>query len=167
MSSSKKLDLHVKGLCGRCVTVWGLEPHNPPSPLHIRVYTILYLFTLGRGGYWTREKFRGATVHKAGSKIATWLTVSPVHKDEMDRMRRANANRSRTKVVIFLQVRRNLLYPLYIIVQYTTIHIKCPHLERVALLRHFPHAVLMRPIQWERESGIKTEWDLEKLEQNL
>jgi hypothetical protein len=30
----------------------------------------------------TREKVRGATVHKAGSKIPTWLTVSAVYKPE-------------------------------------------------------------------------------------
>ncbi len=40
-------------------------------------YTV-NLFTQGRGS-WTREKGRGETVHKAGSKIPTWLTVSPVY----------------------------------------------------------------------------------------
>jgi hypothetical protein len=33
-----------------------------------------------RGGRWTREKVTGAMVHKAGSKIPTWLTESPVYK---------------------------------------------------------------------------------------
>ncbi len=32
------------------------------------------------GGGLTREKVRGARVHKAGSKIPPWLTVSPVYK---------------------------------------------------------------------------------------
>jgi hypothetical protein len=58
---------------------------NPvPSPLHTAyVYTvhgILIHTRKGGGGSWTREKVRGATVHKAGSKIPTWLTVSPVYK---------------------------------------------------------------------------------------
>ncbi len=29
---------------------------------------------------WTREKVRGGTVHKAGSKMPTWLIISPVYK---------------------------------------------------------------------------------------
>jgi hypothetical protein len=49
------------------------------------VYFIQYLFTQGRGEGGvgtveiTKEKVRGATVHKAGSKTPT-LTVSPVYK---------------------------------------------------------------------------------------
>jgi hypothetical protein len=55
--------------------------HPPPPPItHCkRVYITVYLILQGRGGRresWTREKWRGATVHKAGSKIPTWLTVS-------------------------------------------------------------------------------------------
>jgi hypothetical protein len=38
-----------------------------------------YLFK-GGGGVNQREKVRGAIVHKAESKITTWLTVSPVYK---------------------------------------------------------------------------------------
>ncbi len=34
----------------------------------------------GRGESWTREKVKGATAHKAGSKRPTYLTVSPVYK---------------------------------------------------------------------------------------
>jgi hypothetical protein len=78
------INLHIKGLCGRCLPAWGPEPHIPPP--HFTLYTcILYavnLFTQGRWeeGEWTREKGRGATVHKARSKIPTWLTVSPAYK---------------------------------------------------------------------------------------
>jgi hypothetical protein len=35
---------------------------------------------MGEGGELTREKVRGAIVYKAGSKIPTGLTVSPVYK---------------------------------------------------------------------------------------
>jgi hypothetical protein len=35
---------------------------------------------MGKGGELTREKVRGATVHKAGLKIPTGLTVSLVYK---------------------------------------------------------------------------------------
>jgi len=50
-----------------------LWPHN--SPLHN------YSHREGEGDKrWTQEKVRGATVHKAGSKIPTWLTVSHVYK---------------------------------------------------------------------------------------
>ncbi len=67
-------NLQVKGLCSRCFSVWGPEPHTPP---------IQYTYSHrkgGRGKSWTREKVREATVHKAGSKIPTWLTVSSVYK---------------------------------------------------------------------------------------
>ncbi len=58
------------------------EAQNPiPPPLHTVVYTcIQYNYSHreeGRGESWTREKVRGATVHKAGSTIPTWLTESP------------------------------------------------------------------------------------------
>ncbi len=75
--------LPAKGLCGRCLSVWGLSPHMTPyptpPPLRIVHVYIVYLFTRGEGGELTREKIRGATVHKAGSKVPTWLTVSPVY----------------------------------------------------------------------------------------
>jgi len=57
-----KMSSSTKGLCGRCSSVW--YPSYPP--LHT-VY--VHVLTQGRGGERTREKFRGATVHKAGSKI--------------------------------------------------------------------------------------------------
>jgi hypothetical protein len=58
------------------------RPHGPyPPPLHTVYEYTVYLFTHGEGGgeSWTREKVRGATVHKAGSKIPTWLAVSLVY----------------------------------------------------------------------------------------
>ncbi len=56
-------------------------PSPPPPPYTLYKYIQLYLFTHGRGGggkSWTREKSRGATVLKAGSKIPTCLTESPL-----------------------------------------------------------------------------------------
>ncbi len=50
----------------------------PPPLTHCVVCTcILYTYSHREGGgeKWTRDKVRGATVHKAGSKILTWLTV--------------------------------------------------------------------------------------------
>jgi hypothetical protein len=67
-----------------------LRPKTPylPPPTYtlysvqhtVRVYIKLNHTGKGGGGSGTREKVRGATVHKAGSKIPTWLTVSPVYK---------------------------------------------------------------------------------------
>ncbi len=58
-------------------------PYPPPPHTHcMRIYGTVYLFTQerGEGGEsWTREKIRGATVHRARSKIPTWPTVSPVY----------------------------------------------------------------------------------------
>ncbi len=39
----------VKGLCGRCLSVWGPEPQHPPSLHTVYVYTV-YLFTQRKGG---------------------------------------------------------------------------------------------------------------------
>ncbi len=57
-------------------------PHTPP--LHT-VYCMskLYTYSQVRGGGEMNQRegtVRGTTVHKAGSKIPTWLTVSPVYK---------------------------------------------------------------------------------------
>ncbi len=69
---------HLKNL--PVVSVYLSEAQNPiPPPLtHCKrnVYTV-YSFTqgIGEGESWTREKY-----HKAGSKIPTRLSVSPVYK---------------------------------------------------------------------------------------
>jgi hypothetical protein len=54
----------------------------PPSPLThcILVYNILIHTGVGGVGELSREKVRGALVHKTGSEIPPWLTVSPVYK---------------------------------------------------------------------------------------
>ncbi len=61
-----------------------LRPRTPYPTLHtVYVYTVYVLIHTGDGGggeSWIRERVRGATVHKAWSKIPTWLTVSPVYK---------------------------------------------------------------------------------------
>jgi hypothetical protein len=81
MSSSKEIDLYREFTAG----VYLPEAQNPipaPPPLRtVYVFTV-YLFTQRKG--WAVEPERrgegGATVHKAGSKIPTGLTVSPVYK---------------------------------------------------------------------------------------
>ncbi len=65
-------------ICLRHRTLYPLPPYT--------LYTyIQYSYSLREGVeegrvFLTREKVRGATVHRAGSKIPTWLTVSPVCK---------------------------------------------------------------------------------------
>jgi hypothetical protein len=84
MSSSKKMDLHRDFAVGAYLSV-AQNPLPLPSLHNVYVYTV-YLFTQGRwvGGNksWTRGKVRWATFHKAGSKIPTWLTVSPVKNSD-------------------------------------------------------------------------------------
>ncbi len=59
---------------------------HPPPPTSSQPHSLCTLYSdtgnVGRWGdlNWTREKVRGATVHKTVSKIPTWLTVSPVYK---------------------------------------------------------------------------------------
>ncbi len=77
MASSKKLTckgtLRQVFICLRPRTLY-----HPPYTLYT---CIQYTFSHREGGEsWTREKVRGPTVHKAGSKIQTWLTLSPVYK---------------------------------------------------------------------------------------
>ncbi len=75
--SSYNKNLSVKGLCGRCLSIYlGPEPHTPPpyTPYECIQYTYLHR----EGGEGRVEPGRGVTVHKAGSKIPTWLTVSPL-----------------------------------------------------------------------------------------
>ncbi len=81
MSSSKR-DFLAAGVNLSEAPSPHLTPY-PPPPLHtVYVYTCILIHTGkgGRGGELTREKVRGATVHKAGSKIPTLLTLSPVYK---------------------------------------------------------------------------------------
>ncbi len=57
--------------------------HDSTPPTPSQPHTVCIYCTLTQGGgreSWTREKVRGATVHNAGSKIPTWLTVSLVYK---------------------------------------------------------------------------------------
>ncbi len=72
-------NLPVKGLCGRCLSVWGPEPHIPPLTQCIRVYSVLIHTGKRERGSWTTEKERGATGestdHTAGLKIPAWLNV--------------------------------------------------------------------------------------------
>jgi hypothetical protein len=77
--------LPVKGLCGRCISDW-----VPPPLLGFclgwsskfvgsKSGQIQSVKHTGKGGEsWTREKVRGATIHKAGSKISSCLTASPL-----------------------------------------------------------------------------------------
>jgi hypothetical protein len=53
-----------------------LNTPPPPQPFPVTHYLYILYFDTGRG--WTREKGRGSIVHKAGSKIPTWLAVFPV-----------------------------------------------------------------------------------------
>ncbi len=82
MSSSRKLTskgtLRQVFICLRPSP----EPHTFSPHKHcIRVYSILiHAGKRGRGESLTREKVRGATIHKAGLKIPKRLTVSPVKK---------------------------------------------------------------------------------------
>ncbi len=58
---------HLKKLlCGRCLSVLGPEPHTPPLLYSIRVYTILYSFTQGRGN--GGELYQGQQFTKLGRK---------------------------------------------------------------------------------------------------
>jgi hypothetical protein len=68
MSSSKNLS--VKGLCGSFVYLSEAQSPIPPFT-HCILYNILIHTGKVEGGSWTREKARGATVHKAGSKTPT------------------------------------------------------------------------------------------------
>ncbi len=77
---------HVKGLCGRCFFCLRppplLWPHNPPP---YTLYTcIQYNYSqrggVRRGGEVTRDKIRGAIVHKAGRKYQhDWLYLQSIN----------------------------------------------------------------------------------------
>jgi hypothetical protein len=80
MSLSKELTVKAGVL-----SVWGsLSSYDPiVPPLHnVYVYYTVYLFTQGRvgGGELTREKVRGAIVHKAGRKYQHyWLYLQSIN----------------------------------------------------------------------------------------
>ncbi len=72
----------VKGLCGRCFTCLRpsplLWPHtlHPPPPVTHCILVFMYNYSHGErgGGELTREKVRGAIIHKAGRKYQhDWL----------------------------------------------------------------------------------------------
>ncbi len=72
MSSSKKIDMYRDFAAGVYLSEALFPPmtaHPPTPPQHtVYVYTV-HLFTQGRGEEeLTKEKVRGATVHKPGSK---------------------------------------------------------------------------------------------------
>ncbi len=46
------------------------------------VYVHVLIHTGKGGGRWIREKVRGATIHKVGSKIPRRLIISPVYKSD-------------------------------------------------------------------------------------
>ncbi len=81
----------VKGLCGMCFICLRppplLWPHTPPPPPIHTAYVCtrtVYLFTQGGGGgerkELTREKVRGAIVHKAGRKYQHgWQYLQSIH----------------------------------------------------------------------------------------
>ncbi len=63
--------------------IWSPTQLNTPPPLRATycLYILYFDFVEGGGGErWIIEKVRGVIVHKAGSKIPTWLTVSPFYK---------------------------------------------------------------------------------------
>ncbi len=70
----------IKVLGSRCLSVWGPDP-LPPPVTHC-MNTVHALIHTGKGGREVdeqREGWRGASSQE-GSKIPTWLTVSPVYK---------------------------------------------------------------------------------------
>jgi hypothetical protein len=75
LSSSKTIDLQRDFATSVNLSEAQNPIPNPPPLTHcIRLYSILTVFSQGRGeggGSSTREKWRGATVPKAGSKIPT------------------------------------------------------------------------------------------------
>ncbi len=72
-----------------CLLFICLRPRTPyPSFTHCTYTCIQYTYSHwegGRGQSWTREKVREATVHKAGSKIPTRLTVQYLQSINSDK----------------------------------------------------------------------------------
>ncbi len=83
MSSSKKIDLQRDFAADDYMS----EAQNPIPPPPYTLYTcIQYTYSHREGGReesWTREKVRGARVHKARSKYQRdWLYLQPINSDK-------------------------------------------------------------------------------------
>jgi hypothetical protein len=76
----------VKGLWGRCLSVWGQEPHTPPFK-HCYVYTV-YLFTQGGGrGRVEPERRRDGPHHSSQSLVENtnmtdYVYLQPINSDK-------------------------------------------------------------------------------------
>ncbi len=74
--------LKCKGQVFICLS----EAQNPIPRTPYTLYTcIQYTYSHREGGSWTRDKVRGATVHKALSKIPTRLTVYKLYGKHLPR----------------------------------------------------------------------------------
>ncbi len=49
----------AEGLCGRCLSVWGPEPHTPPYTLSTCIAVHIILFHTGKGGGRVEPERRG------------------------------------------------------------------------------------------------------------
>jgi hypothetical protein len=63
--------LPVKGLCGRCLSVWGQEPHTPPPISHFTLQTcIKYTYSHREGGRgWEMNQREG----ERGNSSQSWI----------------------------------------------------------------------------------------------
>ncbi len=73
----------VKGLCSRCLSVWGPEPHTPPFTHCMRVYCILIHTGKGGGVLYQREGERGQQFTKPGRKYQyEYLYLQSINSDK-------------------------------------------------------------------------------------